>query len=201
MGAECLTRVSHRLTVLPRCYPSRLHRPRRLRPSRPRLGLGGVKAAKLGFAIAADHWGHGYATDAARNLITFGFAKLGLHRRTAAKLVPATNPGNPLTCDFTIGSVIIPGGIATADVFGDSCGESVIIPGGIATTRTRRPASVGGIPIWSQLGDFRHRCLATTSHRAAGATAAMTDRQSRLKLTVRDSVRDGRQQPGLGCTT
>jgi hypothetical protein len=52
---------------------------------------------------------------------------------------------------------------------------------------------VGGILIWSQLGDFRHRCLATTSHRAAGSTAATTDRHSRLKLTVRDSVRDGVQ--------
>ena len=55
------------------------------------------------------------------------------------------------------------------------------------------PTRVGGIPLWSQLGDFRHRCLATTSHRAAGSTAATTDRHSRLKLTVRDYVRDGRQ--------
>jgi hypothetical protein len=52
---------------------------------------------------------------------------------------------------------------------------------------------VGGILIWSQLGDFRHRCLATSSHRAAGSAVATTDRHSRLKLTVRDSVRDGGQ--------
>jgi hypothetical protein len=52
---------------------------------------------------------------------------------------------------------------------------------------------VGGIPIWLQLSDFRHRCLATTSHRVARSTAATTDRHSSLKLTVRDSVRDGRQ--------
>ncbi|MFI6758806.1 GNAT family N-acetyltransferase [Micromonospora sp. NPDC050417] len=49
-----------------------------------RLGLSGVQAAKLGYAIRADHWGHGYATDAARTLITFGFDQLGLHRITAA---------------------------------------------------------------------------------------------------------------------
>lgn len=49
-----------------------------------RLGLSGVKAAKLGYAIAADHWGNGYATDATRTMITFGFASLGLHRITAA---------------------------------------------------------------------------------------------------------------------
>ncbi|RKR89949.1 RimJ/RimL family protein N-acetyltransferase [Micromonospora pisi] len=49
-----------------------------------RLGLTGHQAAKLGYAINADHWGHGYATDAARTLITYGFHQLGLHRITAA---------------------------------------------------------------------------------------------------------------------
>ncbi|MFI0454154.1 GNAT family N-acetyltransferase [Actinomadura sp. 6N118] len=49
-----------------------------------RLGLAGVRAAKLGFAIAADHWGKGYATDAARTLTDFGFRELGLHRISAA---------------------------------------------------------------------------------------------------------------------
>lgn len=49
-----------------------------------RLGLGGVKAAKLGYAIRADRWGHGLATDACRTIIEFGFTSLGLHRITAA---------------------------------------------------------------------------------------------------------------------
>jgi ribosomal-protein-alanine N-acetyltransferase len=49
-----------------------------------RLGLDGVKAGKLGYAIRADHWGRGYATDAARTMIDFGFGKLGLHRISAA---------------------------------------------------------------------------------------------------------------------
>jgi len=49
-----------------------------------RLGLTGVQAAKLGYAIAADHWGYGYACDAARTLIAFGFDKLNLHRISAA---------------------------------------------------------------------------------------------------------------------
>ena len=49
-----------------------------------RLGLAGVRAAKLGFAIRHSDWGHGYATDAARTLITFGFGELGLHRISAA---------------------------------------------------------------------------------------------------------------------
>jgi [ribosomal protein S5]-alanine N-acetyltransferase len=49
-----------------------------------RLGLAGEKAAKLGYAIAADHWGNGYATDAARQMLQFGFDTLGLHRISAA---------------------------------------------------------------------------------------------------------------------
>ncbi|MGH3549095.1 MAG: GNAT family N-acetyltransferase [Pseudonocardiaceae bacterium] len=49
-----------------------------------RLGLSGVQAAKLGGAIAAPHWGHGYALDAARTLIGYGFTTLGLHRISAA---------------------------------------------------------------------------------------------------------------------
>ncbi len=49
-----------------------------------RLGLGGVQAAKLGFAVAAAHWRRGYALDAARTLIDFGFTTLGLHRISAA---------------------------------------------------------------------------------------------------------------------
>lgn len=49
-----------------------------------RLGLNGVKAAKLGYAIRADQWGKGYATDAARTITAFGFAELGLHRISAA---------------------------------------------------------------------------------------------------------------------
>jgi [ribosomal protein S5]-alanine N-acetyltransferase len=49
-----------------------------------RLGLGGVQAAKLGAAIAAAHWGHGYALDATRTIIDFGFTTLGLHRISGA---------------------------------------------------------------------------------------------------------------------
>lgn len=49
-----------------------------------RLGLDGVRAAKLGYAVRADRWGQGYATDAARTLVTFGFERLDLHRISAA---------------------------------------------------------------------------------------------------------------------
>ncbi|MEM7339963.1 MAG: GNAT family protein [Actinomycetota bacterium] len=49
-----------------------------------RLELTGVKAAKLGFAINADYWGHGYAPEAAALIVAFGFDELGLHRISAA---------------------------------------------------------------------------------------------------------------------
>jgi ribosomal-protein-alanine N-acetyltransferase len=43
-----------------------------------------VTIEKFGYAIAADHWGHGYATDAAETMLTFALRTLGLHRITAA---------------------------------------------------------------------------------------------------------------------
>jgi ribosomal-protein-alanine N-acetyltransferase len=49
-----------------------------------RLALNGVRAGKLGYAIRADQWGKGYATDAARTLISYGFEQLSLHRISAA---------------------------------------------------------------------------------------------------------------------
>lgn len=54
-----------------------------------RLGLDGIQAAKLGYAIAADHWGRGYASEAAQSLIDYGFRELRLHRISAA-----IGPGN-----------------------------------------------------------------------------------------------------------
>lgn len=49
-----------------------------------RLGLDGVQAAKLGYATASAHWGKGYALDACRLLVAFGFQELNLHRISAA---------------------------------------------------------------------------------------------------------------------
>jgi ribosomal-protein-alanine N-acetyltransferase len=49
-----------------------------------RLGPTGVKAAHLGYAINADHWGRGYATDASSVMLRLAFRTLGLHRVSAA---------------------------------------------------------------------------------------------------------------------
>ncbi|TDD70103.1 N-acetyltransferase [Jiangella aurantiaca] len=49
-----------------------------------RLGLADVRAGKLGYLIAAEHWGHGYATEAAAAMLDLAFGPLGLHRVSAA---------------------------------------------------------------------------------------------------------------------
>lgn len=48
-----------------------------------RLGLGGVQAADLGYALLPSHWGQGLAYEAATAMIDFAFTALGLHRLTA----------------------------------------------------------------------------------------------------------------------
>lgn len=54
-----------------------------------RLGLGPHSGAELGYAIRADHWGRGYATEAAAVLVDWGFRELGLHR-----IIALTAPDN-----------------------------------------------------------------------------------------------------------
>jgi ribosomal-protein-alanine N-acetyltransferase len=39
-----------------------------------------AQEAELGYELHPDYWGHGYATEAARSLLTFGFESLGLQR-------------------------------------------------------------------------------------------------------------------------
>jgi RimJ/RimL family protein N-acetyltransferase len=39
--------------------------------------------ADIGYELNPDHWKHGYATEAARAVVAFGFRELGLHRISA----------------------------------------------------------------------------------------------------------------------
>lgn len=39
-----------------------------------------LREANIGYELHPDWWGHGYATEAARAIVRFGFAELGLHR-------------------------------------------------------------------------------------------------------------------------
>lgn len=54
------------------------------------LGLGEHSSGNIGYAIRRDEWDKGYATEATRLLIDFGFRKLGLHRIWASH-----GPANP----------------------------------------------------------------------------------------------------------
>lgn len=47
------------------------------------------KEAELGYTIRRDHWHQGFATEAARALLGFGFTVLGLHR-----IFATTSPNN-----------------------------------------------------------------------------------------------------------
>lgn len=49
-----------------------------------RLGVGGVKAGKLGYALRVEAWRHGYGLEAIHLMLQLGFGRLGLHRITAA---------------------------------------------------------------------------------------------------------------------
>lgn len=52
----------------------------------------GTDVAELGYWIGRPFWGHGYATEAARSLIGYGFASLGLERIAARHF--ARNPAS-----------------------------------------------------------------------------------------------------------
>lgn len=45
-----------------------------------RLDKPGDLVGELGYEINPDYWGHGYATEAARAMLAFGFRELRLHR-------------------------------------------------------------------------------------------------------------------------
>jgi len=48
-----------------------------------RLAAPGSRVADVGYELAPDEWGHGYATEAARAIVAFGFDTLSLHRVAA----------------------------------------------------------------------------------------------------------------------
>jgi RimJ/RimL family protein N-acetyltransferase len=39
-----------------------------------------AREADIGYELSPDHWGHSYATEAARAIVRFGFAELRVHR-------------------------------------------------------------------------------------------------------------------------
>lgn len=57
-----------------------------------RLAEPGATTAELGYELHPDHWGHGYATEACREMLRFGFEELRL--RGADASVHADNRGS-----------------------------------------------------------------------------------------------------------
>jgi ribosomal-protein-alanine N-acetyltransferase len=51
-----------------------------------RMAAADIRKADLGYEVAPSHWGQGYATEAARTMLGFGFEELGLHRIWASCL-------------------------------------------------------------------------------------------------------------------
>jgi ribosomal-protein-alanine N-acetyltransferase len=45
-----------------------------------RLKSVGAHEGDIGYELSPKHWGHGYATEAARAIVAFGFTQLKLHR-------------------------------------------------------------------------------------------------------------------------
>jgi RimJ/RimL family protein N-acetyltransferase len=54
------------------------------------LALKSATSAELGYVFRRDAWGRGYATEAARALVEFGFRQAGLHRIFALCFPPNT---------------------------------------------------------------------------------------------------------------
>ena len=58
-----------------------------LKPGGPLIGSCGIRMESavahegdIGYELSPRHWGHGYATEAARAMVQFGFTELRLHR-------------------------------------------------------------------------------------------------------------------------
>ncbi|MDX1520590.1 MAG: GNAT family protein [Anaerolineae bacterium] len=55
-----------------------------------RMNQPGGWEADFGYEIAPDHWGHGYATEAAAAMLAYGFETLQLHRISASVIADNT---------------------------------------------------------------------------------------------------------------
>ena len=45
-----------------------------------RMKQAGAREADIGYELAPEHWGKGYASEAAQAMVAFGFSQLGVHR-------------------------------------------------------------------------------------------------------------------------
>ncbi|GAA4899534.1 RimJ/RimL family protein N-acetyltransferase [Stackebrandtia albiflava] len=115
-----------------------------------RLGLSGVRAAKLGYAIAASCQGRGYATEAVRQALGFAFGALGLHRVSVA-----IGPDNLASMRVAAKAGFVPEGrirdhVFTNGAWRDSILYGLLRPDWEAVSRTE-PSSAPepGPPSWN----------------------------------------------------
>ena len=62
-----------------------------------RQAAAGSYEAEMGYELNPAHWGHGYATEAARAVLAYGFSELGLHRVEAFCVAENTASAHVLT--------------------------------------------------------------------------------------------------------
>jgi ribosomal-protein-alanine N-acetyltransferase len=55
-----------------------------------RVDFAGAHEADIGYELAPEQWGHGYATEAARAVLALGFTKLHVHRISASCIAENT---------------------------------------------------------------------------------------------------------------
>lgn len=55
-----------------------------------------LREANIGYELAPQHWGSGYATEAAMEILRFGFAELGMHRIWAETIADNTGSAHVL---------------------------------------------------------------------------------------------------------
>ena len=61
-----------------------------------RLKSAGAHEADIGYELDPDHWGQGYATEAARTVVHFGFTQLHVHRIWAQHIADNCGSGRVL---------------------------------------------------------------------------------------------------------
>ncbi|QBD80414.1 N-acetyltransferase [Ktedonosporobacter rubrisoli] len=61
-----------------------------------RMNTASARMADIGYELDSRYWGRGYATEAARALLTFGFDKLALHRIWAECIAENTGSAHVL---------------------------------------------------------------------------------------------------------
>ena len=84
--------------------------------------------AELGYWIAVPFWGRGFATEAARRLVGFGFSELGLHRVQARHLVRNPSSGRVMQKLGMVFEGVFRDGVRKWDRFEDVAMYAILAP-------------------------------------------------------------------------